>query len=229
MRIIGFNKHTRVDDVAHAIIVNFELCTLHPRWTFTLDDMTPVSERTERLCADGLYIEAVRECVHKPPTSEAEFGQFLQVLQYCLLHVLRASPAHFPQFVETVYPAFERDENVMLLLGKTCLQETFYAEAEFFFQKILSRENSDCLIARESLRTVYEVVVPRWHFSMLNDVIRNSSYSHAISNAVSRIPNCSVLDIGSGTGLLRYGSETFRTTYLKLVYMVELVLFNYHV
>lgn len=182
-------------------IVNFEPCsTAHAACK---SSMTSTRERAEHLCREGLYIEAVRESVHEPPKSEAEFGEFLHLLQYCLHHVLRTSPSLFPELVGAVYPAFGGEETVMVLLGKSCLQEEFYPEAEFLFQKILTRENSDCLIARESLRTVYEVMVPRWHFPMLNDVIRNSSYSHAITNAVSRIPNCSVLDIGSGTGLLR--------------------------
>ena len=59
-------------------------------------------------------------------------------------------------------------------------------------------------MARESLREMFERVVLRWHFHMLNDFVRNSSYSRVISNAISRIPDCSVLDIGSGTGLLRH-------------------------
>ena len=62
----------------------------------------------------------------------------------------------------------------------------------------------DSLLAREGLRMIYEMAIPRWHFHMLNDLVRNSSYSHAISAAVARIPDCTVLDIGSGTGLLRY-------------------------
>lgn len=170
--------------------------------------MTAMRERTLRLCQEGQYLEAVQGYVDEPPKSRADYGQFLRVLQCCLDHVLRMSPTLFPQLFQTVYPAFRGDETVLLKLGKSCLQEEFHSEAEFFFCKILECVNSDCLIARESLRTVYEIVIPRWHFPMLNDYTRNSSYSHAISNVVGHIPNCSVLDIGSGTGLLRYGSET---------------------
>ena len=97
----------------------------------------------------------------------------------------------------------------MLILGKRCSEEEMYTEAAFFLRKIQADINPDCLLAKESLCTLNEVVVPRWHFLMLNDVTRNSSYSRAIANAVGRIPDCSVLDIGSGTGLLRYGNVVY--------------------
>ena len=70
--------------------------------------------------------------------------------------------------------------------------------------QVLTDVNVDCLLARESLRMMYEMVIPRWHFHMLNDFVRNSSYSQSILRAVARIPDCTILDIGSGTGLLRY-------------------------
>lgn len=42
--------------------------------------------------------------------------------------------------------------------------------------------------------------VPRWHFSMLNDLNRNNAFAVALERVVSR--GAHVLDIGSGTGLL---------------------------
>ena len=73
--------------------------------------------------------------------------------------------------------------------------------------------NPECLQARESLRMLYEMVIPRWHFHMLNDFVRNSSYSQAISTAISHIPDCTVLDIGSGTGFLRCVHDTCISVY----------------
>ena len=164
-----------------------------------------MSSRSERLLREGLYLEAVQSYLqHGPLRSEADYGQFVHLLRTCLDHVPEKSPALFSKLLEIVFPIFQGDETVMLMLGQKCLDEEMYRETAFFLRKILRDINSDCLIARESLRAMYEVVVPRWHFLMLNDVIRNSSYSHATVSAVGRIPDCSVLDIGSGTGLLRY-------------------------
>jgi type II protein arginine methyltransferase len=42
--------------------------------------------------------------------------------------------------------------------------------------------------------------VPRWHASMLSDTARSDAYERAIRRAVR--PDCVVLDIGSGSGLL---------------------------
>lgn len=159
----------------------------------------------DHLLREGLYFEAVQQYVKDPLLSEADYNRFLDVLHQCLDHVLKTSPSLFPQILETVIPKFGNDETVVLLLGKCCLDKEMYTETEFFLRRILTDINSDCLSAKEILQTVYEIVVPRWHFVMLNDVARNSAYSHAISNAVGCIPDCSVLDIGSGTGLLRYG------------------------
>ncbi|MGI9093181.1 MAG: 50S ribosomal protein L11 methyltransferase [Mycobacteriales bacterium] len=43
-------------------------------------------------------------------------------------------------------------------------------------------------------------VIPRWHFSMLNDRERNDAYATALERQV--VPGSHVLDIGSGSGLL---------------------------
>lgn len=42
--------------------------------------------------------------------------------------------------------------------------------------------------------------IPRWHFSMLNDITRNASFEYAIQQVVQAGDH--VIDIGAGTGLL---------------------------
>ena len=42
--------------------------------------------------------------------------------------------------------------------------------------------------------------VPRWHFDIVRDDLRNEAYSAALKRAV--FPGCKVLEIGTGTGLL---------------------------
>ena len=53
--------------------------------------------------------------------------------------------------------------------------------------------------ARSNLRSVYQDVVPSWHFAMMGDASRNDAYQAAIARAV---PGRRVLDIGTGSGLL---------------------------
>ncbi|HEX5182618.1 MAG TPA: 50S ribosomal protein L11 methyltransferase [Allosphingosinicella sp.] len=42
--------------------------------------------------------------------------------------------------------------------------------------------------------------VPRWHFAIVRDKLRNQAYRQALEQAVT--PGCTVLEIGTGTGLL---------------------------
>lgn len=187
--------------------------------------MTSRRRRAEGLLEKGMYLDALQSYVQEPLQHGPEYDQFLVLLHCCLDHVFETSPAPLlTKLLELLYPLFRDDETVMLLLGIRCLDEEMYSEAEFLLQTIQNNINADCLISKEGLRKMHEVIVPRWHFPMLNDVIRNSSYSHAIFNIVGHIPDCSVLDIGSGTGLLRYGIlSALHTHKLGRIYMYILL------
>ncbi len=54
--------------------------------------------------------------------------------------------------------------------------------------------------ARRDLHSAYRLLVPRWHFAMLNDQERNQAFQQALEKAVT--PHTRVLDIGTGSGLL---------------------------
>ena len=57
--------------------------------------------------------------------------------------------------------------------------------------------------AIENLQHVLSSAVQRWHYRMLNDRRRNETYATAIAAALGVLPaSASVLDIGTGTGLL---------------------------
>lgn len=160
-------------------------------------------EAAKRMLEEGRYLEAIKSYVQKPVSTETEYGHFLQVLEITLDHVTELSPAHLPQLLEMVFSKYGSDETILLMLGKKCYSNAMYRECEFFLRTAL-KVNPDCLSAKESLQILSETVVDRWHFLMLNDITRNSFFSRAIASAVGRIPCCTVLDIGSGTGLLRY-------------------------
>ena len=60
--------------------------------------------------------------------------------------------------------------------------------------------NPNSLEARMNLNSVASSAVPAWHFSMMNDEVRNKAYSDALKLAVG--DGDVVLDIGTGSGLL---------------------------
>ena len=108
---------------------------------------------------------------------------------------------------------FADHADVMTMLGVKCLDEGVYNQAEFFFRVALEAD-SDYLSSKENLRVLFDWMVNRWHFHVLNDVQRNSTYFRAIHSTVKSIPNCAVLDIGSGTGILRYKLYSSTVEYL---------------
>lgn len=69
------------------------------------------------------------------------------------------------------------------------------------FEKILSID-ANYLKSYQNLDNVKNQLVERWHFGMLNDSDRNRKYKAAILKAIQQKNAVSVLDIGTGTGLL---------------------------
>lgn len=78
----------------------------------------------------------------------------------------------------------------------------FKDEAAAYFHKAV-KLNPDFPDAKENFYRVANWVVERWHFIMLNDYSRNLLYQKAIQKAVHSGYR-SVLDIGTGTGILRF-------------------------
>ena len=108
----------------------------------------------------------------------------------------------FSRVARDVCEVYCHDDAALTMLGVKCLDEGLVRQAQFFLEAAL-RVDPDCLGAKENLRALYDRMVVRWHFLMLNDFSRNMAYATAIERAVASRPDCYVLDIGSGTGILR--------------------------
>ena len=134
-------------------------------------------------------------------------------------HKLTPDKLLFSQISESMCSMFADLADAMTMLGVKCLDKGVYNQAEFFFRVALEAD-SDYLSAKENLRVLFDRVVNWWHFHMLNDVQRNSTYFRAIHSAVRSIPNCAVLNIGSGTGILRY--EPIALMYLSVSLLLPL-------
>jgi len=83
--------------------------------------------------------------------------------------------------------------------GYRYFDQAQYNDAMDCFSRVMQLDdgNEEALAAYNQ---VIQVVVPRYHFNMLNDVERNEKYDAAIRRAICG--GESVLDVGTGSGLL---------------------------
>ncbi len=149
------------------------------------------------------YIQAA---IRWPSCKDTIKPHLLEAMSKVLDEMLRTQGPSSPLFrrlVHSIHTLYSTDPLVAAVLGTKCLNEGAIKEAEQYLNTSL-RLDPYCLLARENMSALNQQLVHRWHFKMLNDLTRNSAYFRAINNTVGTIPQCTVLDIGSGTGLLRY-------------------------
>ena len=85
--------------------------------------------------------------------------------------------------------------------GSFLFKQNQTERAEGLFRTALESD-PHFLTAEDRLENLSSTLVERWHFPpMLNDVFRNKCFESAICSCV-REGCCTVLDIGTGTGLL---------------------------
>ncbi|XP_047120096.1 protein arginine N-methyltransferase 9-like isoform X1 [Schistocerca piceifrons] len=101
---------------------------------------------------------------------------------------------------EQALEVFGDNDAVLNNLGAHLYRSNHLKEALHYFKKAVD-VNTDNLQALRNLQSVKNLLVERWHFRMLNDSSRNKAYRDAIIKKVSQGFN-SVLDIGTGTGIL---------------------------
>ncbi|XP_078262164.1 protein arginine N-methyltransferase 9 [Rhinoraja longicauda] len=106
---------------------------------------------------------------------------------------------------EQALELYPNNEVIWNSMGEHLFSMGFRDEAAGYFHKAI-KLNPNCADARENFYRVANWLVERWHFLMLNDKKRNIAYQRAIREAVQS--GCmSVLDIGTGTGILSMFSK----------------------
>ena len=103
----------------------------------------------------------------------------------------------------THYNVYQDNAELLHAVARKCQQIELYQQAEFFINQALCLQPQNPVL-KENQRYLFEQMIDRWHFLMLNDIQRNSSYFKAILYAIRHLSCETVLDIGSGTGILRY-------------------------
>ena len=168
---------------------------LHARLAGNLEDALEFLEKATR-AAPG-------NCAIRNSLGDAYIscGQFEQAAAH-LLKGLACDPGH---------------KELLANMGVVSKASGELDKAGEYFRKSLASD-PDFMFASESLDFLYKGIVPYWHFSMMNDEIRNAAYDRAIRAAVN--PESVVLDIGTGAGLLAMMAARAGA---KHVYTVEMV------
>lgn len=151
-----------------------------------------------------IYIKAFEKFPDLKPSTEAEFRELLAKLNDVLVKINKVGDIFYNfERAITAYPG-----NIYILndIGKYLYKFGYYPEACCHFQKALNSD-SGFVDAEKNLNSVKNFLIERWHYRMLNDKVRNETYRKAINKMVTPIKD-SVLDLGTGTGLLTlYASE----------------------
>lgn len=148
--------------------------------------------------AFDLYILAFEKCPGMKTVHESEFRTVLAHLN----EVLALGGKMEEIFTNFGRAMKEYPDNIYFLndIGKHLYKFGFYKEAWSHFQKAL-RIDSGFVNAEKNLNSVKNFLVERWHFRMLNDRMRNSAFHAALYQIMNPYAD-TVLDIGTGTGLL---------------------------
>lgn len=117
--------------------------------------------------------------------------------------------------------AFPNNSNLLNDIGKYLYKFGFYTEAWSHFQKAL-KIDPNFVNAEKNVNSIKNLLLERWHFRMLNDKIRNDAYYDAIKESTNRFKD-SILDIGTGTGILAMFASEFTATAVTAIEASEIM------
>lgn len=132
--------------------------------------------------------------------NEQEFVCFLNDMAPELENVLGLE--NVIQFYLRAIEIFSHNKDLLNTFGAILFRNGERDMGESFIKQALNLD-PEFLPALKNLTHIKWHLMPRWHFRMLNGVIRNRAYYEAIQKAI----NCgfrNIIDIGSGCGLLTF-------------------------
>ena len=139
---------------------------------------------------------AAADCLRKAIAGAPDNGRFHNELGYVLIGLgERQQALHAFKRACEIDP---EDADAIGNIGTFHLAEGQINEAVTAYRRALEIDPHH-LNSRVNLEVALKNAVPPWHFAMMNDVPRNAVYDEAIRRVA---PGRSVLDIGTGAGLL---------------------------
>lgn len=107
---------------------------------------------------------------------------------------------------------------IFVLIGNVLRDLQQSKEALEYYQKALEIDPNNA-VAHQNSQTLTSRKIPKWHFDMLADTDRNDAYNEAIISMIS--PKDTVLDIGTGSGLLALMAARAGAAHVCAVEMVS--------
>eukprot|EP00112_Aurelia_sp_Birch-Aquarium-sp1_P024802 Seg8.5 transcript_id=Seg8.5/GoldUCD/mRNA.D3Y31 product="Protein arginine N-methyltransferase 9" protein_id=Seg8.5/GoldUCD/D3Y31 len=140
----------------------------------------------------------------KTPNKEG----FLEVMEDWLCELIRIGHAKDAiNCMETAIEVFYAwKEDILKCTADMFLRSDNFDIALSLTKKIALECSIDDLNLKEDIEQICNKCIPRWHFRMLNDVKRNKLFFAAIEKAIMNGYKKDVVDIGCGTGILRYSA-----------------------
>ena len=103
------------------------------------------------------------------------------------------------KLIEALLPEAEGDGAALLLIAGMMRGEGQAARAVETCERVLALPGVDAETVARARRFLSEGV-PKWHFHIVRDTVRNAAYDAALRRAIQ--PGMRVLEIGTGTGVL---------------------------
>ena len=139
----------------------------------------------------------------------------LNEISTCFQHLLDCYA--FDQEFDRIFQLIDYIENVFInvrphiandilrLIGDFFYKCDLELKALEYYRKAVQLSDEENLFALESYENLLNNNIERWHFRMINDKIRNKTYSDAITKRLIQLTTnetqtVRVLDIGTGTG-----------------------------
>jgi len=165
---------------------------------FSLSQAIQYNSRQNHIRAFPHYLVFAQ--LEKQKFQDEHIPQFLNITHALVSKLEQGKEDKVEEVYKQAIEVLPSNPELLTNFGSFLFKQNQTERAEGYFRAALAADPK-YLTAKDRLENLSTSLLERWHFPMLNDISRNRSFQSAISRHVRG--GCStVLDIGTGTGLL---------------------------